>query len=31
MFPKQSDAKLKDGIFVAPQIRKILKDENFDI
>lgn len=30
IFPNLSDAKVKEGIFVGPQIRKILKDENFD-
>lgn len=29
IFPKLSDAKLKEGIFVGPQIRKILKDKKF--
>ena len=28
-FPEISDAKLKEGIFDGPQIRKMLKDENF--
>lgn len=28
-FPKKSDAKLKKGIFVGPQIRKLMKDSNF--
>lgn len=28
-FPKITQAKLKEGIFVGPQIRKLLKDENF--
>lgn len=28
-FPKKSEAKLKKGIFVGPQIRKIMKDPNF--
>ena len=28
-FPKISDAKLKEGIFIGPQIRTLLKDENF--
>lgn len=26
VFPKISDAKLKEGIFVGPQIRKLMKD-----
>ncbi|KAJ4451884.1 hypothetical protein ANN_03362 [Periplaneta americana] len=30
MFPKLSEAKVKEGIFVGPQIRKRLKDENFE-
>jgi hypothetical protein len=25
-----SEAKLKDGIFIGPQIRKVLKDEKFE-
>lgn len=29
-FPKLSEAKLKEGIFVGPQIRKLLKDPTFD-
>lgn len=29
-FPKISDAKLNEGVFVGPQIRKISKDSNFD-
>ena len=29
-FPKISEAKLKEGIFVGPQIRKVLKDTNFE-
>lgn len=28
-FPEISNAKLKEGIFDGPQIRKMLKDENF--
>lgn len=28
-FPKLSDAKIKEGTFVGPQIRKLLKDDNF--
>ncbi|GFS69423.1 uncharacterized protein TNCV_3401091 [Trichonephila clavipes] len=28
-FPGLSDAKLKEGIFVGPDIRKLLKDETF--
>lgn len=30
MFPKLSDGKLKEGIFVGPQIRKLLHDVIFD-
>jgi len=29
MFPKISSAKLKEGIFVGPQIRQIMQDEGF--
>ena len=29
-FPRLSDAKIKEGIFVGPQIREICKDANFD-
>lgn len=29
-FPRISDAKIKEGIFIGPQIREILKDQNFD-
>ena len=29
-FPVISQAKLKEGIFVGPQINKLLKDEDFD-
>ena len=29
-FPVLSQAKLKDGIFVGPQINKLLKGEDFD-
>lgn len=28
-FPQLSDAKVKEGIFVGPQIRKLMKDENY--
>ena len=31
VFSKLSDAKLREGIFVGPDIRKLLKDENFDM
>ena len=30
MFPRLSEAKLKDGIFIGPQIRDLIKDEYFD-
>lgn len=29
IFPRLSDAKIKEGIFDGPQIRKVLKDEQF--
>ena len=29
VFPQLSDAKLKEGIFIGPQIRKLLDDTNF--
>lgn len=29
-FPKVSSAKMKEGIFVGPQIREVLKDEDFE-
>ena len=29
-FPRLSEAKIKEGIFVGPQIRNLLKDEHFD-
>ena len=29
-FPKTSDAKVKEGIFVGPQIRQLMKDPAFD-
>ena len=29
-FPKKSEAKLKEGIFVCSQIREVLKDPNFE-
>ena len=28
-FPEISDAKLKEGIFIGPQIRKLLEDNEF--
>lgn len=30
VFPGLSDAKLKEGVFVGPQIRKVISDKNFD-
>ena len=30
MFPKISDAKLKEGIFVGPQIRQLMHDAHFE-
>jgi hypothetical protein len=29
-FPKVSDAKIKEGSFVGPQIRKLISNEPFD-
>jgi hypothetical protein len=29
-FPRLSDAKIKEGIFVGPQIRESIKDEQFE-
>ncbi|GBP95423.1 hypothetical protein EVAR_67427_1 [Eumeta japonica] len=29
-FPRTSDAKMKEGIFVGPQIRELMKDSNFE-
>jgi hypothetical protein len=29
-FPSLSDAKIKDGIFIGPEIRQLLKDEQFE-
>ncbi|GBO38069.1 hypothetical protein AVEN_128562-1 [Araneus ventricosus] len=29
-FPGLSEAKLKEGVFVGPDIRKMMKDENFE-
>jgi len=29
-FPRLSGAKLKEGIFIGPQIRDLIKDEYFD-
>lgn len=30
LFPRISDAKLNEGVFVGPQIRKVFKDANFE-
>ena len=30
VFPGLSDAKLKEGVFVGPQLRKVIRDKNFD-
>jgi hypothetical protein len=30
IFPRLSDAKLREGIFVGPQIRELIKDEQFE-
>ena len=29
-FPRLSETKLKQGIFIGPQIRELIKDEYFD-
>lgn len=29
-FPRLSDAKMKEGIFIGPHIRELIKDENFE-
>ena len=29
-FPRMSDAKIKEGIFVGPQIRHIINDKQFE-
>jgi len=29
-FPNVSDAKIKDGIFIGPQIRELMQDKQFD-
>ena len=29
-FPRLGEAKLKEGIFIGPQIRELIKDEYFD-
>ena len=29
-FPRLSEAKVKEGIFIGPQIRDLIKDEYFD-
>jgi hypothetical protein len=30
VFPSLSEAKIKEGIFVGPDIRKLMSDEKFD-
>jgi len=30
MFPNVSDAKIKEGIFIGPQIRELIQDKQFD-
>jgi hypothetical protein len=30
-FPRLGEAKIKEGIFVVPQIRELTKDKTFDI
>jgi hypothetical protein len=29
-FPNVSDAKIKDGMFIGPQIRELMQDKQFD-
>ena len=29
-FPNVSDAKIKEGMFIGPQIRKLMQDKQFD-
>ena len=29
-FPNVSDAKIKEGIFIGPQIRELMQDKHFD-
>jgi len=29
-FPNVNDAKIKEGIFIGPQIRKLMQDKQFD-
>ena len=29
LFPNKTEAKLQQGVFIGPEIRKLLKDENF--
>ena len=29
-YPRVSDAKIKEGIFVGPQIRELMRDQKFD-
>jgi hypothetical protein len=30
MLPRISDAKMKEGVFVGPQMKKLTSDRNFD-
>ena len=30
MFPNVSDAKIKEGIFIGPQMRELMQDKQFD-
>jgi len=30
MFPNVSDAKIKESIFIGPQIRELMQDKQFD-
>jgi hypothetical protein len=29
-FPSTSDVKIKEGIFIGPQIRELMKDQDFE-
>ena len=29
-FPNVSDAKIKEGVFIGPQIRELIQDKRFD-
>jgi hypothetical protein len=29
-FPRPNDAKIREGIFVGPQVRELIKDEQFE-